>query len=362
MTVAVFNDIVSGLLSMALTVAGQGAPSISTRAIASTMKFPAVVVRIRTEGYALPDDGGGGYHNRAPAAPSHGGFFPDADGAIWVLDEEAVTLEQFGGGKFAPSNTDALNLVIGYCAATDCRTIRARVGFYTFATKPADITCKVKIVGPGSSSCNWVRAYSEAGGNDVGFITLRQTTGGAPTHGSGLAGIMLSAADSTTGGTMLHIVTDGQINGYTTLDDLVITYSGSGAYQRCIYVDGVLNATAGGQGYRDLRITRSYFFTRSQSDEAARFRNAVNLEAQFWTNGKTVVWGGGTATTNSTNARLTLISLSELFIGNSARVTTYGDVNSLIHSTGSTQCRHWGLVGAGGYSNSGGDPTCKVIN
>ena len=342
-----------------------GVVAYGSRASVIALTVPLAITRIETHGYATAGDYGGGVYDRAGSAPSHAGFFQDAGGAYWVLDaDDYVTLEQFGGGTAAASNTAALNSANAYCAATSCKVIQSRVGVYTFTTKPNDINEQVKIKGQGSSVTNWLRAYSEAGGNDVGFITFRELVagGGGQINGSGLIGIMLTAGNGTTGGTMLREITDGPVTGYTLHDDLVVTYTGTGTYHRCWLVDGLLNTTSGSQGYRDVRARDCFFFKGAAGTETCRFLNATNLDVELWTNGDTVVFGGGTALTNTNNARLVLTSLAQLFVGNSTACYTYGEVDSCIHSSGTTNCVHWGGIGAGGYSNTSNQVTNAVFN
>jgi len=342
-----------------------GVLTYQSRAQVIALTVPAPVQRLRTEGYAAAGDFGGGVYDRAGGAPSHAGYFQDAGGAYWVLDaDDYCTLENFGGSPAAASNTAALNAAAAFCAATTCKVIRPRVGVYTFTTKPSDITRQTKIVGPGSSVCNWVRAYSEAGGTDVGFITFRELVagGGGRLNGSGLVGIMLSAASGTTGGTMLREITDGPITGYSLHDDLVITYAGTGTYHRCWLVDGMLNATPGGQGYRDVRARDCFFFKGAAGTEACRFLNATNLDVEYWTNGATVIYGGTTSETKTKNARATLTSLAQIFVGRTSGFESYGECDSLIHSSDTDNCVHWGRVGAGGYSNTSGEITNAVMN
>lgn len=64
--------------------------------IASTIQ--ADVIGIKTLGYALPGDGGGGVYKRVSAVPPHSGYFQSLDGAYWEYtpDERGFNVLAFG--------------------------------------------------------------------------------------------------------------------------------------------------------------------------------------------------------------------------------------------------------------------------
>lgn len=69
---------------------------LPTRAVASAVNIPAVILGLRTTGYTDPGDGGGARYRRAASEPAHTGKFQSADGAWWELSEDAVTPMMFG--------------------------------------------------------------------------------------------------------------------------------------------------------------------------------------------------------------------------------------------------------------------------
>jgi hypothetical protein len=265
-----------------------------------------------------------------------------------------VYLEDYGGaGDGTTDNTAALNAAVADLGAQNTNIIRLRGdgATYRFASKPNDFTVPVTIVGESYSTTYLLRDYS-ASGTESGFLTWS----GAGSIGGSIERCQVRAGNGTSSGTMLKFVTGiNEIAGFNAAENVVVTFTGTGTYERALLVDGVLNATSGGQGMRDFTSHGLYLFKGASNTESARFKNATNLAADIWANGDVVVTGGGSALTNTTDARLTVTCLGQLFVGNALRVAAQGIVGTLNLSTGSERCSFIGVVSTatGGIANVG---------
>jgi hypothetical protein len=106
-------------------------------------------------------------------------------------------------------------------------------------------------------------------------------------------------------------------------------------------------------------------FHGNTSTTGPRFENATNLNVHgLWTNGSTVVFGGGSDLTNTNDARLDITCLNSLFIGNSKRVMVTGIVDTLNFSTGSSDCAFFGIIKTtpGGVANTGTNNSINGVN
>lgn len=268
-----------------------------------------------------------------------------------------LELEDYGGsGDGSSDNTAALNAAVAAMADLDVYTIRLRGGgsIYQFNSKPNSFSVPVILVGESYSTTVLRRGYSEAGGNNVGFMTWS----GSGATGGGLFDCQVLAAAGTTGGTMVVMTTGvDDVAGFQRMADCVVTYTGDGSYYRCLLIDGSLNAVSGSQGLRDFTARNVYLFKPSTGTESARMLNATNMDFDGWANGTIVVFGGGSTLTNTTNARLNVTCLGQVFVGNSKYVYVAGTVDTIIFSTGTTQCKFSGVVQitSGGTSDSGTD-------
>lgn len=84
---------------------------VASRSLALRMRFPKHDRCIRTEGYALPGDGGGALYTRAEAEPAHAGKFADGDSNWWeyVPGQEGANAKAFGAqGDGVTNDTLAL--------------------------------------------------------------------------------------------------------------------------------------------------------------------------------------------------------------------------------------------------------------
>jgi len=270
-----------------------------------------------------------------------------------ALGSRHLRLEDYGGGVGVADNTPALNAAVADMTAQQIRVIKLDTGIYNFTTRPAAISKEAIIIGEGMSNTVLARSYSEGGGNDVGFLNWD----GSVSNGGGLRDLMVLARNGTTGGTLVKFSTGAaDPAGYHKLENVVMTYEGTGAYHRCLLVDGSLNTTVGSQGLRDFHAVHVWMFARNLTDETARFLNAVAFSALgVWTSGVVTVFGGGTATSNSTQGRIDIESLANVFVGNARLISVNGTVDTLIFSTGSDQCHFSGITQVinGGFSDSG---------
>jgi hypothetical protein len=276
-----------------------------------------------------------------------------AAGGRKALGSRFLRLEDYGGGVAVANNTPALDALVADMAAQQIRVIQLDTGIYNFTTRPAAFTKEVILIGEGMSNTVLARSYSEGGGNDVGFLNWH----GSACNGGGLRDLMVLARNGTSGGTLVKFSTGAaDPAGYHKLENVVMTYEGTGAYHRCLFVDGSLNTTPGSQGLRDFHAVHVWMFARNLTDETARFLNAVAFSALgVWTSGVVTVFGGGTATSNSTQGRLDIESLANVFVGNSKLIAVNGTVDTLIFSTGTEQCHFSGVIQVitGGFSDSG---------
>lgn len=89
------RDIVENLASDAVS---QGnVPIYSSRNAVEMLVIPAGITAFRTNGYAVPGDGGDALYKRVASEPTHNGKVKSSDGAWWELVNSVVRVEQFGG-------------------------------------------------------------------------------------------------------------------------------------------------------------------------------------------------------------------------------------------------------------------------
>jgi hypothetical protein len=258
-------------------------------------------------------------------------------------------------GAVADGTTDnkaVFDKIATQLTASTPRRVKLDIGTYRFSSKPNDFTTGVQLVGQGMSNTVLERNYT-AGGINEGFLTWS----GSGSNNGGIESAMVRAVTGTSSGTMLKFVTGaGDVAGYHYANEVVVTFAGTGTYERCLLVDGVLNVTSGSQGLRDFRLSNCYLFHGNSGTENMRFINATNLATQsVWCNGLVVVTGGGTALSNTIDAQINIINLGQLFMSECSFVHATGVVDTLNFSTNSSSCSFHGRVvtTAGGVSNTG---------
>lgn len=107
----------------------------STRA---PVAVPADASALRTDGFAVPGDGGGALYRRVAAQPAHGGWFRSADGALWELGEDLPSIAAFGAiGDGRADDRAAIQAAIDYVAARGGGTVTVPVGRFRLVTVPA---------------------------------------------------------------------------------------------------------------------------------------------------------------------------------------------------------------------------------
>lgn len=268
-----------------------------------------------------------------------------AQAAWWGVVPGSVTVATFN---------EMISTVGALSSAVVGEAIEFDEDFYIFNSKPAAIEAGVQLRGAGSSLTVFQRNYSEAGGDDVGFITLE----GDGANGAKLVGIQLRALDGTSGGTMLVEHTDDPA-GFHLYEDVVITYAGSGTYVWAFQSDGVGNTTAGSQGMRDTRFQDCFFFKGNGASGGAKINNAVNMRGSFWTNGNITITGGGASDSNSNTMNLHVQCLATLTVEKATSVVISGSVQSLTFESTATNCAFIGVVTGGSFTNS--STSCAVI-
>jgi hypothetical protein len=322
----------------------------NTRSDAIAASIASEETSVQTFGYDSLFDRGGSTYARVNSAPSHPGCFQSADCSYWEMIDDFPTIEAFGGFTGLGNDcTPALNDLNSYLVATGRRRIRVGYGNYYFNSKPNDFLEGIQIIGEGRSSSKFNRNYSPATSAE-GFLTWRATVGGNNCLGGRLKGVTLRAIAGTQG-VMLRNVTEGPVSGHFTLEDSVITYGTRAAYTRAWFVKGTANTTPGGIGYRDVNVTQAYFFLPPGQIETVRFSGVTNIHGDFWSNGQLVITGSDQVP--STYAILHIEVGANVFISNADLIVTTGSLNNLIHSTGTSRCRHYGSTPAGGYANLG---------
>lgn len=262
-----------------------------------------------------------------------------------------VTLEMFGGkAAVGTDNTPALNAAVAFCNTSTIKTIRLLAGNYYFATKPTAITNTVIIKGESSSETYLIRNYS-ASSTYEGFIAFS----GSGSNGSRLENLQINAGNGTSNGALMAITTGtNDVAGYHAIKDCVFSFLGTGDYTNCLYVDGTANQTVGSQGLRDLIVADCFFFHGNVGTECVRILNATNhCFSGFWSNGTCTVSGGGTSLTNTTVGVFDGSVLGQVFVSNATLVSFYGNYNSLIFSTGTTNCFDGASYPSGSFSDSG---------
>lgn len=102
-----------------------------TRAEAELRHFPLGVTGIRTDGRAVPGDGGQALWKRASAQPGHPAWFSSADGAIWELAERVLRPEIFGRtGATAELDTAAWQALAAFASTLSAQAGEAMVEAY----------------------------------------------------------------------------------------------------------------------------------------------------------------------------------------------------------------------------------------
>lgn len=290
--------------------------------------------------------------------PSSGSHKPiKADIRAWaaLLEGRGIPIEAFGGGTGVASNTAAFNAMIDWMSDNSLTQVQFGEGTYTFLTKPNEVTSGIRIRGCGVSQTFIKRAYSEAGGDDVGFITINDAGTGTP-NGAALLDLQVFAAAGTSGGTMVVFLTDGDPAGYNRIGCLV-TYEATGSFRRCVLVDGSANTTSGSQGLRDIYFDDCMLFAPTTAIEALKLDNVVSAKGTVTTFGAvanagiTITGGAGNALEQSQDIRLNIDCIGMLAVTYARRVQTTGDAYGISYGAEAVDCHHSGLVGDGGYAN-----------
>jgi hypothetical protein len=287
---------------------------------------------------------------------------PDSNAGTkrWVLSDygrpistDVVKAEDFGVLSNGSDMKSAFDQMISDISSLKAVRIEFDTGTYVFNSKPANINKGVVLCGQGMSQTTFTRNYN-ASNNNEGFLTWS----GNLSNGGGIERCQIRAGNGTTNGSMLVFTTGANdVCGYHYIDGVVVTYTNTGTYHRALLVDGVLNAVSGSQGLRDFNARRCFLFHGNTHSECCRFINATNLmSSDLWVNGTVVVTGGaGNNLTRTTDAKVNLTCLDQLYVSETVDSHFSGLVDTLVFSNNTIQCDFQGTVKTqvGGTSNFG---------
>lgn len=335
-----------------------GTAVYDNKAAVQAVTVPTTIDVVEILGYTTPFDNGGGMYERAGALPAHNGYIQDASGAIFILRTETVCMEMFGGFPNGSTVTAAWNNMLGYAKAENVWQGFAFEGGYWFFSKPNAIDFSFSFKGKGVSKTTLRRNYSEAANSDA-FYNIVCEIAGTSTNGAQIEGFSLVAETGTSLGIMLQFTTEGPISGFYTASNIVVTYVGTGQFDRCCNLDGMLNTTLASQGLRGTCFKNVKLFAPTSATYALVAANVIAANLEIETFGASANAGvlitGGTApgdADKSQDVRLDVDAIGTLTVTNSFRVNSWGDVNGLRHDTGAVECNHIGTVGSGGYFQS----------
>lgn len=230
-------------------------------------------------------------------------------------------------------------------------TILLSPGTYKFTSKPNDFTVGVKFLCQQGASQTVLNRYYSAGSSTEGFLTWS----GSGAIGGGINGCQVVADNTSTNGVMLKFTTGvNVVAGYGNIENVVVSYVGTSDYNYALYIDGSLNTTSGSQGFRDVIVLNSYLFHGFTTLQSVYLNNATNFVGLgVWSNGSVNITGGGTSTTNTTNANYNGISLGTINISNSTLVSLSGQANAITFQNSTSNSCNAAYVPSGNYSDSG---------
>ncbi|MDF2235365.1 hypothetical protein P2H44_22650 [Albimonas sp. CAU 1670] len=153
-----------------VTVTATGSHVFSTMIAAALLVIPAPLQRIEVHGHSVENDGGHGAYARwvAPdeetTTPAHLGWFTDAAGQIWELDEANARAEQFGAKRDAVTDDiAALRACEDYCHVMGA-TMRLLGGTYAIGDVwQPDGHEAINIVGAGMTKTALLALSASAG-------------------------------------------------------------------------------------------------------------------------------------------------------------------------------------------------------
>ncbi len=156
-----------------------------------------------------------------------------------------------GHNDNATDNTAAFNAAITYCVTNNIPTLYFPAGYYRFASKPADITAQINLMGDGLRKTVLYRNYT-AGSATEPFINFTSTGG----SGFGPQRLTIMAGTGTTLGSGLQCKNQaGQSGpGFMYIYEVEVTIDAGGAWGTyTVALDGSAN-TGAANGLRDIHI------------------------------------------------------------------------------------------------------------
>lgn len=244
-------------------------------------------------------------------------FIPATSGA-WIREDQGdMRPEWFGAlsGDRSCDTTPILNSIsaIGKLARRSRVLFAGRNGNYFFNTKPNTLTCGLIIVGEGISLSGLARNYQPATVTEH-FLHWE----GGACNGGGLRDISVVCSHGTGGNLVSFTSPLGSALSYCDIDKVYISYmAGTWAF-RALYIDGRLNdGSQGGQGVRDINVSRSFLFCNPQGFAALEARNVcVGRFSDIFTDGQqSIISGGGVSSgTNSNNVTVSGMNFTALTI------------------------------------------------
>lgn len=213
-------------------------PLASTR---SATPVPADAPVVRTDGFAVPGDGGDGLYRRVPAVPAHRGWFRSADGAIWEFAVDDPCVRAFGAvGDGRADDRHAIQAAIDFVAARGGGSASIPAGRFRLVTVPApDGTGPIAL---------WMRSGVTLRGTDRlrSVLVLADGQRGPGTFGRIIASPDLfdaALADFT-----LDANRDGQGAERDATNGAAIMLGTNGAHVERVRIDNLVVRGANGQG------------------------------------------------------------------------------------------------------------------
>lgn len=213
-------------------------PLASTR---SGVPVPADAPAVRTDGFAVPGDGGDGLYRRAAAVPAHQGWFRSADGGIWELAADDPCIRAFGAvGDGRADDRPAIQAAIDFVAARGGGSVSVPAGRFRLVTVPApDGTGPIGL---------WMRSGVCLRGTDRlrSVLVLADGQRGPGTFGRIIASPDL--LDATLADFTLEANRDGQGAERDATNGAAIMLGTNGAHVERVRIENLLVRGANGQG------------------------------------------------------------------------------------------------------------------
>jgi hypothetical protein len=198
-------------------------------------------------------------------------------GAMFVNSVRVSSLGQdlsyYGAKTDGSDSTPALNAAVTAIESISAfERLRVPCGRYSFTTKPANIGYGLQISGcklPGSNDLQgtvFLVNYTESTATN-GFLTwdghsILGACAGCSGTGAGIDNVLIEKQDGKTGGAAIKFTgsDDDHRAGWTAVQNVIITSTGTGSWNTGIYYDGSCCTTSGTPGIRDNVIDNAWVF------------------------------------------------------------------------------------------------------